>query len=156
MEAAPLLVREQLDRSERKPPRLEQPAQLAGRDVQLDQPVRDVRVVVEEAGAARPAVAPRAEQAAVVVRERAEHELGVRRAASTHRAAEPVPASASAAIARPFHDAIALSSRPGCGRSPLLEQPRPQLRLERPPDTERPSSKGSRQLVRHALAASST
>ncbi len=70
-----LVVREELDGEEREPTRLEQPAQLARRDVELDQPVRDVRVVVEEAEAARPPVADRAVEAAVVRGERAEQEL---------------------------------------------------------------------------------
>ena len=46
-EAAALGIAEQLDRGEREPPRLAQPAQVAGRDVQLVEAVRDVRVVVE-------------------------------------------------------------------------------------------------------------
>ena len=50
-EAAALVVSEQLDREQRQPARLLEPAQLAGGDVQLVEPVRDVRVVVEEAGA---------------------------------------------------------------------------------------------------------
>ena len=68
-------VLEELDREQRKPPGLEQPAELARRDVELDQPVRDVRVVVEEAEAARTSVACRAEKAAVLGRQRAEQEL---------------------------------------------------------------------------------
>ena len=48
-EAAALLVGEELDREPREPVRLPQPAQLARRDVQLEQPVGDVRVVVEVA-----------------------------------------------------------------------------------------------------------
>ena len=52
-----------------------QPAQLAGRDVELEQAVRRVCVVVEEALAAHPALAPRTREPAVVPRERAEQEL---------------------------------------------------------------------------------
>ena len=37
-EAAALVVAEQLDREPREPPRLLEPAQLAGRDVQLESP----------------------------------------------------------------------------------------------------------------------
>ena len=54
---------------------LPQPAQLTRRDVELEQPVRDVGVVVEVAGAARPAVAPASPQPTGVIRERAEQEL---------------------------------------------------------------------------------
>ena len=57
-EAAALVVAEELDREQCEPPRLLEPAQLAGRDVQLVEPVRDVGVVVEEAGTARLPVAP--------------------------------------------------------------------------------------------------
>ena len=52
-EAAAFRVAEELDRGEREPPRLPQPAQVAGRDVQLVQPVRDVRVVLEVGGVLR-------------------------------------------------------------------------------------------------------
>ena len=47
-EAAAVVVREQLDGEQRQAPRLLEPAQLAGRDVQLVEAVRDVGVVVEE------------------------------------------------------------------------------------------------------------
>ena len=47
-EAAVLVVGEELDREPREPVRLVEPAQLARRDVELEQPVRDVRVVVED------------------------------------------------------------------------------------------------------------
>ena len=74
-EAAVLLVGEELDREPRQPVRLAQPAQLARRDVQLEQPVRDVRVVVEIAVPARAALAEAAPQPAVRSRERAEEEV---------------------------------------------------------------------------------
>jgi hypothetical protein len=61
-EAGPLRVAEELDRREREPPSLEQPAQVAGRDVQLVQPVRDVRVVLEVRGVLRATVAQRPPQ----------------------------------------------------------------------------------------------
>ena len=47
-EAAALVVAEQLDRLESQPARSR--AGVAGRDVQLEQPVRDVGVVVQVAG----------------------------------------------------------------------------------------------------------
>ena len=50
-EAAALVVGEELDGESREASRLLEPAQLARRDVQLVEPVRDVRVVVEVAGA---------------------------------------------------------------------------------------------------------
>src|SRR5206468_1825010 len=61
-EAAVSRVGEELDRGEREPPRLLQPAQVAGRDVQLVQPVRDVRVVLEVCGVLRTALAQRPPQ----------------------------------------------------------------------------------------------
>ena len=70
-EPAVRLVREELDREQRESARLLEPAQLAGRDVQLVEAVRDVRVVVEEAGSAHTAVAQAAVEAAAIVRERA-------------------------------------------------------------------------------------
>ena len=45
--------------------RLEQPAELARRDVELEQAVGDVRVVVEVPGAARTTVASRAQESSV-------------------------------------------------------------------------------------------
>ena len=48
-----LLVGEELDREPRESVRRLEPAELAGRDVQLEQAVRDVRVVVEVARTAR-------------------------------------------------------------------------------------------------------
>ena len=119
-----LVVGEQLDRERREPVRLAQPARLAGRDVQLEQAVGDVGVVLEVARALRDAVAPRAVQAAVRRRERAEQEL-----ARARRPARRRPACASAASISPFHDAIALSSRGGFGRcSRSAKQPRARLR----------------------------
>src|SRR5581483_8237770 len=58
-EAAALVVAEQLDGAERDPTGLAQPAEIARRDVELVQPVRDVRVVVEVGGERRAAVACR-------------------------------------------------------------------------------------------------
>ena len=48
---AALLVSEEVDGEPREPKRLVEPAQLAGRDVKLVEAVRDVRVVLEIAGA---------------------------------------------------------------------------------------------------------
>ena len=74
-EPAALVVREELDRAIGDPARLEQPAHVAGRDVELDEAVGDVRVVVEEAAAADPAVADAAQHAAVLAAERPEKEV---------------------------------------------------------------------------------
>ncbi len=57
-EAAAGVVGEELDREPRNPVRLLEPAQLARRDVQLVEAVRDVRVVVEESGSLCEPVAP--------------------------------------------------------------------------------------------------
>ena len=53
-EAAALVVSKQLDGEQRQAARLLEPAQVAGGDVQFVEPVRDVRVVVEVAGARGP------------------------------------------------------------------------------------------------------
>src|SRR5207248_4027373 len=58
-EAAALRVAEELDRAQSQPPRLSQPAQLARRDVQLVQAMRDVGVVVEVGGVLRAAASQR-------------------------------------------------------------------------------------------------
>src|SRR5437764_11157325 len=71
-EAATLVVAEQLDREPREAMRLLEPAELAARDVQLVEPVRDARVVVEVAGALRFAAAPGPVQASVLARARPE------------------------------------------------------------------------------------
>ena len=49
VEAAVNLVREELDGEQRESARFEEPADLAGRDVELHEAVRDVRVIVQEA-----------------------------------------------------------------------------------------------------------
>jgi len=74
-EAAVLGVAEELDGEPGEPVGLLEPAQLAGRDVQLEQPVGRVRVVVEEAGAARAPLAEAAQEPPLAVRQRAEQEL---------------------------------------------------------------------------------
>ena len=151
-EAAALVVSEQLDREQREAARLLEPAQLAGGDVQLVEAVRDVRVVVEVAGAGRPALAVAAPQAALV-RQRAEQELREPAAVvSQSSRSRRLAASASAASASPFHDAIALSSSPGCGRvAALLEQPRAQLGIELAADDRATVLERLEQLRGHAL-----
>ena len=74
-ESAAFLVAEELDREQCEPARLVEPAQLAGRDVQLVETVRDVGVVLEEARVLGDAVAVRAVEPAVGRRQRAEQEL---------------------------------------------------------------------------------
>src|SRR5205823_14310247 len=78
-EAAVLVVAEELHREQSEAPRLLEPAQLAGGDVQLVEAVRDVGVVVEEARTAR---APRATAPvqAALRGERSEQELAQRTA----------------------------------------------------------------------------
>src|SRR3954447_13291620 len=61
-EPAAVLVCEQVDREERQPPRLLQPPQLACRDVQLVEPVRDVGVVLEKRVRVRASCTPRSKQ----------------------------------------------------------------------------------------------
>src|SRR2546423_15699868 len=75
VEAAALLVGEELDREAGQPVRLLEPAQLSGRDMELVEPVRDVGVVLEVPGNARPAGTPAAKETSVVTRERAEQEV---------------------------------------------------------------------------------
>ncbi len=130
-EAAVLLVGEELDREQGEPPGLVQPAEVAGRDVELDQAVRDVGVVVEEArrrsscrrgscGASRP---PSRESVAEQERRHLD-----RRRPRSRRARAGAPASARAASASPFQEATTLSSRNGCSR-PARERERAQARL---------------------------
>ena len=151
-EAAVLLVGEELDRAKRQPPRLEQPARLARGEMELEQPVRDVGVVVEIAGAARPPVPPRA-RAAGPVREWTEHELrgvfggldpvGPSQEPSRlgeRRDREPVPGGDRLVVEaglRPVR--------------PLGEQPGAQLRLELPTDDRAAVLERLEQLGRHAL-----
>ena len=111
--------REELDREPREPVRLLEPAQLAGRDVQL------------VAGRARRWRSPRGSPGRSRGRSRhvrksrpsgaessPSRKSPSRAAASQHslHSASRRPASASAASASPFQEAIALSSRAGCGR----------------------------------------
>ena len=78
VEAAALLVPEELDREARQSVRLLEPAQLARGDVQLEQAVRNVGVVLEVAGSLGPAGAEGPVQPAFAGRERAEQELAER------------------------------------------------------------------------------
>ena len=87
-EAAALVVAEQLDREERESARLLEPARLAGRDVKLVEPVRDVGVVLEEARVLGDAVPVGAVQASVGRRQRTEQEL-----AESPRCGEPLVVS---------------------------------------------------------------
>ena len=145
-EAAALLVAEELDGEPREPVRLLEPAQLAGRDVQLVEAVGDVRVVLEEAGVLRLARTVGAEEAPILGGERPEQELAERRAASIQSArSSRRPASASAASASPFHDAIALSSRAGFGRRSRSSKRRDRRSSGTSPRMiERPCSNGCR------------
>src|SRR5207247_10004998 len=86
-EAAALVVGEEIDGQTREAVRLLQPAELAGREVQLVEPVREVGVVLEVARPLRDAVPPRAMEAAVRRRERSEQEL-----AEPARRVEPIRA----------------------------------------------------------------
>ena len=70
-----LVVRKQLDGEESEPPRVLQPTQLARGYVELVQPVRDVRVVVEHARVTRLTCPPRPAEASVVRRQPVEQEL---------------------------------------------------------------------------------
>src|SRR5688500_7454166 len=91
-EAAVLVVAEELDRKQRQPVRFPEPAELTGGDVQLEQAVRDVRVAVQVARAARPPVPVAAQEMPVLVRERAEQELAEPpRRLDPLRPAEPAP-----------------------------------------------------------------
>ena len=130
-EAAALVVSEQLDREQREAARFLEPAQVAGGDVQLVEPVRDVRVVVEVAGARRPALPVAAPQAAVV-RQRAEQELGQAAGGVEPVVALQAPRRLGECGQRepvPRRDRLVVE--PGLRARPaLLEQPRAQLRIE--------------------------
>ena len=86
---------EELDREQGEAARLVQPAELAGRDVELEQPVGRVRVVVEEALAAHLPVPPRAREppvlAARAARAGTPPRLAPRRASRPARAAARLP-----------------------------------------------------------------
>src|SRR5207302_5793439 len=73
-EAAVLLIGEEIDGEARKPVRLVQPAGGAGRDVQLVEAVRDVRVVLEVAGSLGDTLAPGSVQT-LPIGERPEQQL---------------------------------------------------------------------------------
>src|SRR6476646_9747798 len=74
VEAAALVVPEEVDRESREAVRLEEPAELAGGDVELEQAVRGVGVVLEIACPFRLA-RPEGAVLAVTVRERSEDEF---------------------------------------------------------------------------------
>ena len=98
-------------------PGVGQPARLAGRLMQRQQPLGQAAVVVEHPrrGAHLP-VARRAPQPAVDEMRSSSSCAHSFAAARYSRPASCTPASASAAIARPFHAVTTLSSRAGCGR----------------------------------------
>ena len=152
-EAAALVVAEELDREERKPARLLEPARLARRDVQLVQPVRDVGVVVEEAGVLRDAVAVGAVEAALGRRQRPEQEL-----AEPPRRVEPVVAlqAASGLGERgerepvPGGDRLVVAQRLRPLLAPL-EQLALQLRRQLAAQDEPSVLERLEELLRHAL-----
>src|SRR5436190_10295942 len=124
-EAAVRVVAEQLHREQREAAALQEPAQLAGRDVQLVEAVRDVGVILEHSAVTRAVLAPAAKQAAVGRRQRAEHELGARTRRSHQLAAtqaapclrerrnrEPVPRSDSLVVAQRLGPLLALDEQP--------------------------------------------
>src|SRR5262249_39483288 len=78
LEEAAVLVAEVLDREQPEPVRLAEPSRLAGRDVELEQAVGDIRIVLEVAGALGHSVPPRPVQAPTTGRQRAEQELAER------------------------------------------------------------------------------
>ncbi len=118
--------------------------------------MRDVRVVVEIAGAGRLPVAVATVETAV---RRTAGRAGTRRAAgrvaASRHARGAARASASAASARPFHDAIALSSSPGCGRVSRISSSRARTSGSSSPRTiDRPCSNGSSSSAGYALLGS--
>jgi hypothetical protein len=156
-EAAALVVGEELDRQQREPTRLLEPAQLAGRDVQLVEPVRDVRVVVEVAGAARATVAARAVKA-LAVREGAEEKPG--EGMGVFDQVGPVKATPGFGQGRereavPGGDRLVVKPRLRtlCAD---LQQPSPRLLVERPAEDEAPVLKRLEQLLGRALVRPST
>ena len=154
-EAAVLVVGEQLDREQREPPRLLEPAQLAGRDVQLVEAVRDVGVVVEEARPARASARGGCGRGARSTRHRPEQELAERA-----RLVDPVRRARAAARPRPAPPARGRSTRRSpCRRAPAAaarrataEQPRPRLRVERAAQDEAAVLERLEQLLGRALA----
>ena len=133
--------------------RLAEPAQIAGRDVQLEQSVSGVGVVGEVPRPFRDAVAPGAVQPAVAVRERTEQEV-----AEPRRGREPVrPADRAGARgercehqAVPRRDRLVVTQR----LRPLLpnrEEPLPRLVVELAADDEPPMLERLEQLVGRAL-----
>ena len=98
-----------------------EPALVERRLVEREQAVGEVRVVLEDARADRPAVLPRppsepsgaSSPSTIAVAARSAADSGPQRRIV---AREPIAASANAAIASPFQAASALSSRAGWGR----------------------------------------
>src|SRR3954467_13756673 len=117
-ETAAFVVPEELHREQGEPPRLLQPAQLARRDVQLVETVCDVGVVVEHPAAPRLPTPPRHVRWSLPSAESgpSTNSPHVRAASTRSLRSRRRPASASAAMASPFHEATTLSSRSGFGR----------------------------------------
>src|SRR6476659_6657454 len=127
-EAAALLVPEELDGEPRESVRLLEPAQLAGRDVQLVEPIGDVGVVLQVTGIAGLPGPPAAMQAAVLIRKHPEQELSQLPAGLDElRAIEPAARlrERRQREAVPGGDRLVVAERL---RSPLadLEQPPPE------------------------------
>ena len=147
-EPAALLVGEELDRDQREPVRLEQPAKLAGRDMQLEQAVRDVCVVVQVPAATCPSVTARAQEPSVL-RKRPEQELAnaagnlepvfafeAVRGLGDRRQREPVPRCEGFVVAEGLR----------AGRT-LGEQALSERRVELPAHDEAAMLEGLEQLV---------
>ena len=162
-EASALVVAEQLDGEQREAARLLEPAQLAGGDVQLVEPVRDVRVVVEVARAGRPAF-PVAPPEAALCRQRAEQEL--RQAAG---GCQPVVALEPPGRLRQCGERQAVPRRdrlvvePGLRARPALSSSRARssgssspLMIERPCSNGSSSSAGTPSSAVHVYVSPST
>src|SRR3954469_19441457 len=133
-----VLVCEQGDPEERQPPRLLQPPQLACRDVQLVEPVRDVGVVLEKRVRVRASCTPRSKQLPVRLGQGAEQEL-----AEPSRCDDDVVALETASRLRECSEREPVPRREhlvvACRLRPLLpqsEQPLPCLAVELAADDE--------------------
>ena len=151
-EAAALIVAEELDGEAGQAVRLAEPAKVSRRDVQLEEPVRDVGVVLEVAGALGLAGPEGAVQTAVV-RERAEQELAERagglqivgavepaRRLGQRCEREPVPGRDRLVVAQRLRALLA-----------DLEQPRALLVAQIAADDRAPVLERLQQLLAHAF-----
>ena len=152
-EAAAFLVGEEVDGEHREPVRLEEPPRLAGRHVQLVEPVRDVGVVLEVAGSLRAAGAVGSEEAPVVAGERTEQELGgIDRGRDEVAALEPSPRLGQRrdGHAVPGRDRLVVAER----LRPLLselEEPGARLLVELAAQDEAPVLERLEELLRRPL-----